>query len=646
MPRIRLLPTSLINRIAAGECIERPASVVKELVENALDAGASHIDVAIQEGGRELIRVTDDGCGMAAEELPLAVAPHATSKLESDADLFNIHTLGFRGEALASIGSVSRLSITSRPAGSEVGAVLRVDAGAISGPTPCAASPGTRIEVRDLFYCVPARRKFLRSNQTESGHVTEQLARIALAHPGVSFTLQSQSRTVHRLEATERRVQRIADFFDPELSEQLLPIERVGDALRIEGYVAPPAHCRRSSKWEYVFVNGRYIRDRFISHAVKEAYRSLIQPDEYPVAFLYVTIAPDLIDVNVHPTKIEVRWRDSNYVHGQVLAALREKFLSTNLDRRFGPVRSPQDAEVHRQRVRSAMVDYFTHARPTEATPQTGSAPPRAAAAPPERRSVARAASWLAADGAAALLQTDGTRPSTEGQASDWPISDEQQSGGDARSSQMAPANSLPGQAVLPLGPDGVARAMQFHNTYLVVETADGLMLIDQHALHERILYEEFRRRIAERSLESQRLLLPLMVSVPADRIEPLETHAATLARLGLELSPAGPQSVAVHAFPSLLDARRFDAESFVRDLLDLLSEPGVRPGAESLIHDVLDMMACKAAVKAGDPLTADEMAALLARRETAERSSHCPHGRPTTLHLTLRDLERQFKRR
>ncbi|TWT43753.1 DNA mismatch repair protein MutL [Phycisphaerae bacterium RAS1] len=642
MPRIRVLPTALINRIAAGECIERPASVAKELLENALDAGAGRIDVAIEDGGRERISVADDGGGMAADELRLAVAPHATSKLETDDDLFNIHTLGFRGEALASIGSVSRLAITSRPPGSDIGAVLRVDAGEISGPAPCAAPPGTRIEVRDLFYCLPARRKFLRSNQTESGHVTEQLARIALAHPGVAFTLQSQSRVVHRLDATSQRLQRIADFFDPELTQQLLPIEREGDRVRIEGYVAPPAHCRRSSKWEYVFVNGRFIRDRFVSHAIKEAYRSLIQPDEYPVAFLYITIAPDLVDVNVHPTKIEVRWRDSNYVHGQVLAALRDKFLSTNLDRRFGPVRAPQDEDAYRQRVRTAMVDYFTHARPAAPVPQQAAAATAARAGRPAAD--VEGAAWSVPDGVPAgsgapwvEARGNGLLPSQA-----VPTLPGARDGAERESLELAE----PGQAALPLPPEGVPRAMQFHNTYLAVETADGVMLIDQHALHERILYEEFRRRIAEKPLESQRLLLPLMVSVPADRIEPLETHAATLARLGLDLAAAGPQTVAVHAFPSLLDARRFDAESFVRDLLDLLSEPGSRPGAESLLHEALDMMACKAAVKAGDALTADEITALLSRREIADRSSHCPHGRPTTLHLTLRELERQFKRR
>jgi DNA mismatch repair protein MutL len=633
MGQIRKLSPALVNRIAAGECVERPASVVKELVENALDAGAGRIDVSIGDGGRGLIAVVDDGCGMDATDLALCVQPHATSKLSDDDDLFSIHTMGFRGEALPSIGAVSRLRVISRPHGCEVGHMIDVEAGEISSPQPCAAPPGTSVEVRDLFYCVPARRKFLRTNQTEVGHITEQFARLALAHPGVAFSLRHQDRLMHRLEATGDCRQRVGDFYGPELAGVLLPVQREGDGLRVSGYVVPPAHCRRSTKWEYVFVNGRYVRDRFASHAIKEAYRSLIKPDEYPVVFLFITIDPAHVDVNVHPTKIEVRWRDSNYVHAQILAALRERFLSTNLDRTLRPVTSP-DEDDHRERVRQAMVDFFRK-------------PVSAGGAPGVRPAARTGGGVLSAPGSESTV--DGGWRDTQGFGQELT-----EISGVERAQELRPSaephgdggtSDISSESVGPLARGAAPmRAIQVHNTYLVVETEDGLTIIDQHALHERILYEELRRRMVERPLESQRLLLPVLVSVPADRIEVLETHSDTLSRLGIDLAPAGPQTVALHAFPTLLE--RIEPSEFVRDLLDLLSEQGHRPNLESLVHDVLDMMACKAAVKAGDPLTPEEIAALLARREPCERSSHCPHGRPSALRLSLRDLERQFKRR
>lgn len=625
---IRVLSPDLINRIAAGECVERPSSVIKELVENALDAGASQIDVTILDGGRELIRVADNGGGMSADDLKLAIHPHATSKIRESDDLFNIHTMGFRGEALASIGSVSRLAITSRSAESDVAHMIRVEGGAISGPEPTSGRVGTIVEVRDLFFSVPARRKFLKTNPTESGHITEQVARIALAYPRVGFTLRSQNRVVHELPLTDDLRERIRDLMGAELADVLLPIARDG-SVRVEGLVAPPRDSRGSGKWEYVFVNGRYIRDKFVSHAIKEAYRSLIDPSRYPVAFLYLSLDPAEVDVNVHPTKVEVRWRDSNYVHSQVLAALRDKFLSTNLDHRLKP---PSDQGEYRERVREAMVDFFL----------------RRGDDGQQRRFEKQWAGTGAGigDQGSGLGERHGAPQHSAvsagvPQSSAVSVADPIDATGDPL--LAVPAGPQIG-AIPSADPPPLVRAIQVHNTYLVVETDEGVMIIDQHALHERILYEELRRRIAERALESQRMLIPDIVRVPPDRIEVLETHAATLARLGVELSPMSAGSVALNAFPLLLE--RADRQQFVSDLLDLLAEQGARPQADTLLHKLLDMMACKAAVKAGDPLNADEITALLHRRELAERSSHCPHGRPTTLHLTLRELEKQFKRR
>ena len=639
---IRVLSQSLISRIAAGECIERPASVVKELVENALDAGASQIDVTLSDGGRELIAVSDDGGGMGADDLVLAVTQHATSKIREDDDLFNIQTMGFRGEALASIASIARVRIVSRQPHSDVGHELIAEGGQVRSPRPVAARVGTTIEVRDLFYATPARRKFLKTNQTEVGHVTEQIARIALAHSGVGFSLAHGGRPMHKLPATQDRRQRIGDFYGEDLARVLLPVERAGTGVAVAGLVAPPAESRGSGKWEYVFLNGRYIRDRFISHAIKEAYRSLIDPHRFPVVFLFLSVNPTDVDVNVHPTKIEVRWRDSNYIHGQVLATLREKFLTSRFDHALEP---PRDDDVYRERIRTAMVDFFTGTGrrevsgvPAAEVPQTAT-PSSVGPLRPTRERLDSSVSTAPMPSAAVMAAPLGTevapdRPPPAALAAGIPVPD-------ALVDSVRPRVSLP-EAV---EPGAAPRAIQIHRSYLVVETADGLMIIDQHALHERILYEELRHRIAERSLESQRLLLPEVVRVAPDRIEAIEEHADLLARLGIELSIAGPQSVALQAFPTLLQSR-VEQTAFVRDLLDILAEHGRRPGVESMIHDILDMMACKAAVKAGDPLAPDEIAALVERQGVAERSSHCPHGRPTTLRLTLRDLERQFHRR
>jgi DNA mismatch repair protein MutL len=621
MPTIRRLPPDLISRIAAGECVERPASVVKELVENALDAGARQIDIQIAEGGRDLIQITDDGSGMDRVDLELSVVQHATSKLPTDADLFNIHTMGFRGEALASIGAVARLQLTSRTAHNDVGYQLRVDAGEVSPPKPCSAPVGTRVEVRDLFYCVPARRKFLRTNQTEAGHITEHVARLAFAHPGVGFTLKSGNRTVHELLPTSDPRQRIRDLYGPELADPLLPIHRQANGIQIRGLVAPPAESRGSGKWEYIFVNGRFVRDRFVSHAVREAYRSLIDPRRYPVVFLYITVDPDTIDVNVHPMKTEIRWRDSNYVHGQVLAALRDKFLSTRLDHDLAADRTD---DAHQQRVRQAMVDFFTRKQPGQprGSDQPGAMPPSTPPSPPDPPP--------ALPGPERWPDTAAPEPRPAQRLAGGPV-------------QGVPSNSPREDKSRHVGD---RPALQVHRSYIVVESDEGVQIIDQHALHERILYETLRQRIQARPLESQRLLIPEVIRVPADRLEVLESHADLLHRLGVELNLVGPQSVALQAFPTLLSERRVDASAFVRDLLDQLSERGARPETDTLVHNVLDMMACKAAVKAGDALTPAEIEALLARRHEAERSSHCPHGRPTTLNLSLRDLEKQFHRR
>ncbi len=672
MPRIRKLQPALVNRIAAGEVVERPASVVKELIENAIDAGATRIDIAVENGGTRLIRVTDNGHGMDSEDVSLAVAPHATSKLATDDDLFRVRTLGFRGEALASIASVSVLTLRSRPAdgsegyeltvsdrtcdgGIQAGSESPVDRPSVSGAapgSPCPAPVGTTVEVRNLFYNVPARRKFLRQASTEHGHITEQLARLSLAHPQIAFTASHNGRSTRNLPPTADRRTRIADFYGPELADCLMRVDRPERDLRIEALIAPPAQSRTSTKWQYLFLNGRYIADRRIGFAVREAYRGLVENGRFPVVFIFLTTDPDRYDVNVHPTKIEVRWQDAGLVQSQVLAVLRETLLGHDLTPRFrtpvGDATATTDADAaHQLGARRALSDFLKSVDPTQARirfepPRPGSfnvrptllssyadveVPPGGGpgdSGPSDREIEAVCESAAAAATSAPAEGRRDVGPADPGATSVPPSQD------------PSIAESLDSSVSL-------RPAIQIHNTYLVAQTDSGILIIDQHALHERILYEKFRRRILTGPLESQRLLMPQTLNVSPEQARAVEQNRSVLARLGIEIEPFGPGSVAVQAFPCLL--ANVDIGAFVRDLLDRLVDTDGSETDETLLHRTLDMMACKAAVKAGDSLTREEIQALLAQRHLVEKSSNCPHGRPTTLQLTTHDLERQFKR-
>ncbi len=622
MAEIRTLDPSLVNKIAAGEVIERPASVVKELLENALDAGATRIDVALEEGGSQLIRVTDNGGGMGPADLPLAVAAHATSKLYSSDDLFNIRTLGFRGEALASIASVSQLRMVSRPAKAIEGHEVLCSDGKTEGPRPCAAPPGTTIEVRQLFFNVPARRKFLRQAPTELTNAVEQVARLALAHPQVAFSLTHNGRPSRNLPATTDRRTRIADFYGAELAECLIPIDRQERGLRIEALIAPPAQSRASTKWQYLFLNGRFISDRRIGFAIREAFRGLVEHDRYPVVFIFLTTDPQSYDVNVHPTKIEVRWRDAALVQSQVLGVLRETLLSRDLTPGLSLARSSSgeaafnDDDLSRQeRTRAALADYLKSIDPTQS---------RLAFQPPR-------------------FPSESLRPSISETLTTRYPSIEESTAPPKEAAASPPSETTTDPTPANVETPGAASVIQVHNTYLVAQTDEGIIIVDQHALHERILYERFRERILAGPLESQRLLIPPTIEASPMTVQAAQTHQDLFARLGIELSVFGPMTLAVQGFPSLL--KSVEPGEFVADMLEKLTEQSEPPSDETLLHQVLDMMACKAAVKAGDPLTPEEMQALLLQRHLTDRASNCPHGRPTTLQLSTRDLERQFKR-
>jgi DNA mismatch repair protein MutL len=661
IPRpIQQLSASLVNRIAAGEVIERPAAVVKELVENSIDAGASQINVEVEDGGRALIRVIDDGSGMPPADLPLAFASHATSKLICDDDLFRIVTMGFRGEALASIGAVSHARILSRTQNDNAAWEIHNRGGAISDSQAAAGNVGTTIEVRNLFFNTPARRKFIKGSATEFGHISEMLLRLALPHPAIAFTLLHNNRKALDLPACSAQ-ERLLDAWPKEFQESKLAIDVQDAELHLHGIVGLPELCRPTAKYQYLYMNGRYIRDRFIQHALRESYRGLSEPGRHPAAVLLLNIPPQDVDVNVHPTKIEVRFRDSGRIHGLVHSVIREKLLGSDLTPSAIPMRSDAD-DGARPDLRAKLAEFFKQGfspegmQPAVAQPRLPMSPLteyfRGMGTPP--LPAARGADEVRATdlrtpesddfgrGRDAHVTNEGIRPSApEPHAPTMRGLPSQRAQEPYSAAEMPPFSGPRQYGSSPSSPG--ASAIQLHNSYLVAQSDDGLVIIDQHALHERIMYEELLARVSRGPLESQRLLIPEVVDVSTTQLELLEQIQPLLAKIGVEVSPFGPASVAVHAFPSFLE--KLEPGAFVRELLERGEQELLDLHQEEVLHEVLDMMACKAAVKAGDPLTAQEIESLLARRELIERSSNCPHGRPTTLRLSLRDLEKQFKR-
>jgi len=590
----------MVNLIAAGEVIERPASVVKELVENSIDAGATQIAVAIEDGGRKLISVVDDGSGMDAQDLANAFESHATSKIKEIEDLHQISTLGFRGEALASIASVARVRAVSRMQASDQAHCLEIDCGDKGPVSPCSGAYGTTIQVRDLFYKTPARRKFLRTANTEIGHISEQFARVALPQGHLDLTLTHNGKELYRLPKTAGLRERVGQLF-PTLAcapTDLIETHSEEKGIRIRALLGRPSVSRTSNQFQYTFLNGRFIRDKFISHAIKEAYRGMLEPNRFPVVFLFIEMPFDDYDVNVHPTKIEVRFYNANLVHSQVLGVLREQLLGTDLNT---PARLPAEVlsgvsdesagpHARRQQIAEAMAEFFKKHRPAQQ--------------------------------AQLELRTESTGA---------------RRGADHK--RATAARSEP--AVVPALQDH--RYIQIHDSYIVEQTQDGFVIIDQHALHERMLYETLQRRLQRDSLESQRLLLPESLEVTDAQAGAIESHADLLAQLGIELTPFGPRVYAVQTFPTLL--ANVSPTEFVQDLIDMLVERGEAVARQDLFNDILSMAACKAAIKAGQRLTDSEIQELLAARQEFESTSRCPHGRPTTIRFSISDLEKQFKR-
>jgi len=588
MGQIKILDQNMINMIAAGEVIERPASVVKELMENSIDAGATKITVAVEDGGKKLILVADDGCGMDAVDLALAFQPHTTSKIKTEKDLHSITTLGFRGEALASIASVAQIRAVSKTKDSLTGNCIEIDCGDKNPTTPCSADCGTTIQVRDIFYKLPGRRKFLKTANTEMTHITEHFIRIALANDNLDLTLINNGKELYRLPAGRGLRQRIALLFSSEIAENLIETESSEKNLHLLALLGRPDFSKTSSNFQYIFLNRRFIRDKFISHAIKEAYRGSLEQNRFPVVFLFIQIPYEDYDVNVHPTKIEVRFYNANLIHSQILACLREKLLATNLNTRAklptteGPVQSSQQ-----ERIYDAMAEFFKKHRPVQTQQQ---------------------------------INFRATVPAAKGSFI---------------SARPAAQITYPGESE--------QKFLQIHNSFIVTEIDEGFVIIDQHALHERIIYEDLCRRIQESNLESQRLLIPESFQLTDAQAHAIGANEELLEKLGIEITPFGPKTYAIQAFPTLL-AKAVPLD-FVQDLIDLFTDKGLSLDAKELLDEVLKMAACKAAIKAGQKLTDNEIEQLLSDKGKIERESRCPHGRPTVIKFTLAELERQFKR-
>ncbi|MFI5458104.1 MAG: DNA mismatch repair endonuclease MutL [Isosphaerales bacterium] len=699
---IRQLPPAVINQIAAGEVVERPASAVKELLENAIDAQATRIDLAVERGGKDLVRVADDGLGMAPDDLLMAFQPHATSKLANADDLFRISTLGFRGEALAAIAEVAKVRCQTRQAGTALGSELTIEAGISGAVKDCGCPPGTVIEVRNLFYNTPVRRTFLKSDITETGHVVDMFSRIALAHPELHLTYRSGGKVVHDLPPVAGTRDRIAIFFGRELAESLLWIEGQLDDMHLWGYVAHPSQSRSTAKGQFLFLGGRYVRDRSLSHALNEAYRGLLMVGRMPVAFLHLEIPPEQVDVNVHPTKIEVRFRDSQRVYSHLLSTLRQTFLKSDLHARLQPTQDPVASGAAAST--GVAPGPMTAAQPgkmpgVDFDSGHGSSLGRLelAGGPSDRQTVG---SWFEPSGSKPRLPeslgqpvpppwalslplgpavgpgeafdefsavgTPATGSPVQGQPSlglpAGMMEERSSTAGRAlpdRESRAAPATALtqPSEAgEQPVFREGTGsrspsrdsvepllKAIQVHDSYLIAETGDGMVVIDQHALHERILYEELRSRVARGNVESQRLLVPEPVDLTAAEAAALVEQSELLAQLGLEIEPFGGDTVLVQGIPAML--RHVVPARLVRDLAEHLRTSPLPPTREGLLGELLHMVACKAAVKAGQPLSPGEIAALLDRGNLVANSHHCPHGRPTALVFTKADLEKQFGR-
>ncbi|MEX0349425.1 MAG: DNA mismatch repair endonuclease MutL [Paracoccaceae bacterium] len=605
-PVIRQLDEGAINRIAAGEVVERPASAVKELVENAIDAGAHRIAIDIADGGKTLIRVTDDGCGIAPEDLPMALSRHATSKIDGS-DLLNIHTFGFRGEALPSLGAVGRLSLTSRAAGHEA-AVIAVAGGKADPVKPAALRAGTVAELRDLFFATPARLKFMRSDRAETQAISDTVKRLAMAEPGVGFTLRDVSgggegRITFRADRENGDLfdalhARLARILGREFAENALKIDATREGIRLFGYAALPTYSRGAAVAQYLFVNGRPVRDKMLTGALRAAYFDFLSRDRHPAAALFIDCDPTLVDVNVHPAKSEVRFRDPGIARGLIVSALR-----------------------------AALAEAGHRASTSVAGATLGAMRPEAA-------------------GPARVYQMDRPLPAARRAAyqAQAPGFAELQTAFSGQVSETAPpvAVSTPEEPPVEQLPLGAARG-QVHENYIIAQTDDGIVIVDQHAAHERLVYEKLKRQMAETGVAAQALLIPEIVELSAGDCARLLEVRDDLASMGLTLEAFGGSAIAVRETPAILG--EVNAGAMLRDILDELADQGESQMVQAKIEAILSRVACHGSIRSGRRMRGEEMNALLREMEATPHSGQCNHGRPTYVELKLADIERLFGR-
>ena len=619
---IQRLPETIINRIAAGEVVERPASVVKELVENALDAGAKTITVSAEDGGRARITVTDDGCGMGVEDLRLCIERHATSKL-SDPELVRITTLGFRGEALPSIGAVSRLSITSQPQGGADAWLLQVEGGDVRPLQPAPPTGGgTRIEMRDLFYATPARLKFLKTPQAEMSRIAEVIDHLAMAHPEVAFRLLHNGKTSADFYRADR-LQRLQMVMGKGFADNAVPVVAEREGLQLSGFAGLPTFNRATAAMQFLFVNGRPVKDRQLTAAVRVAYQDVLARDRHPYVALFLQVPPEEVDVNAHPAKTEVRFRDSALVRSLLIGALRQAIAMGGRE---------AATSVAAQTLAAFQPAPLSAGTPAPLPAATTRLPPAPAPAMPLSPAFSRSAPRYSppAPLQATLALAEAVRPLPPSA----PLTTADATGSVAEDVAEASAASYP---------LGLACA-QVHGTYIVAETTDGMVIVDQHAAHERLVYEGLKAGLAAQGVARQVLLLPEVVALDGPRALLVAEKASALEQLGLVIEPFGPKAVLVREIPALLG--KTDIAGLVRDLADELAEMGEGVALAERLHAVCSTMACHGSIRAGRRLRREEMDALLRQMEATPHSGQCNHGRPTFVKLGLKDIERLFGRR
>ena len=619
LPVIRQLDDGAINRIAAGEVVERPASAVKELVENAIDAGARRIEVAIADGGKTLIRVTDDGCGISEAQLPLALSRHATSKIDGS-DLLDIHTFGFRGEALPSLGAVGRLTITSRVPGAAA-ASISVTGGEMGVVKPAALSSGTIVELRDLFFATPARLKFMRSDRAESQAITDVVKRLAMAEPFIGFTLRDvtgggEGRVSFRADAENGDLfdalhGRLARILGAEFAENALRIDAEREGLRLIGYAALPTYSRGSAVAQYLFVNGRPVKDKLLVGALRGAYFDFLSRDRHPAAALFIDCDPQLVDVNVHPAKSEVRFRDPGLARGLIVSALRHALAEAG-HRASTTVAGATLGAMRPEPMPNGPARVYQMDRPSLGA--------RTAAYQSQAPGLAETPSpWDSAPGASLIETPVAGRVETFEPASE----------SDQRTAESQPLGAARGQV---------------HENYIIAQTQDGMVIVDQHAAHERLVYEKLKRQMAENGVAAQALLIPEIVDLSEGDCARLLAVAEDLSRFGLSIEPFGGGSVAVRETPAILG--EVNARAMVLDILDELDDLGESQLVQAKIEAILSRVACHGSIRSGRRMRGEEMNALLREMEATPHSGQCNHGRPTYVSLSLNDLEKLFERR